>query len=193
MEMRKLIVFLHASLDGMVEGPNGVMDIGWITYDGDMEKYAEEVLSTVDTVLWGKNTYLGMQGYWPTVPSNPEASPHEVAHAKWIEAATKIVFSTTLEHTDWNNSRLVRGNVVEEITKLKNQPGKDLIVLGSPRFAHHLMQLGLVDEFKMTISPVVLGQGLPYFKGIPEQMKLKLNQCKTFDSGAIVLEYERVR
>jgi dihydrofolate reductase len=189
--MRKVVVFLHASLDGIVEGPNGVMDINWIAYDGDMEKHAAEILSTVDTVLWGKNTYLGMQGYWTTVPSNPEASPHEVAHAKWIDETTKIVFSTTLEHADWNNTRLVKGNVAEEIAKLKDQPGKDMIVLGSPRFAHHLMQLGLVDEYKMTISPVVLGKGLPYFKDIPEKMNLKLNQFKKFDSGAIGLTYQR--
>lgn len=190
--MRKVIVFLHSSLDGIVEGPNGVMDINWISYDEDLAKHSDEVLRTVDTVLWGRGTYLGMQQYWTTVPSNPEASPHEVAHAKWIDATSKIVFSTTLEHVDWNNSRLVKKNVAEEILKLKDQPGKDMIVLGSPRFAHHLMQLGLVDEFKMTISPVVIGKGLPYFKYIPEKLNLKLNEFKTFNSGAMALSYSKM-
>lgn len=188
--MRKVVVFLHASLDGIVEGPNGEMDINWIAYDEDLTKHSEEVLSTVDTVLWGRGTYLGMQQYWTSVPSNPLASQHEVAHAKWIDATTKIVFSTTLEKAEWNNSRLVNGDVAEEIANLKEQPGKDMIVLGSPRFAHHLMQLGLVDEYKITITPVILGSGLPLFKDIKERIDLKLTQNKTFDSGVVSLVYQ---
>jgi dihydrofolate reductase len=78
MNMRKVVVFLHASLDGMVEGPNGEMDIGWIAFDDDLEKHAKEILSTVDTVLWGRGTYLGMQHYWTSVPSNPAASEYEI-------------------------------------------------------------------------------------------------------------------
>jgi len=188
--MRKVVVFLHASLDGIVEGPNGVMDIQWIAYDDDLAKHSEEVLSTVDTVLWGRGTYLGMQQYWTSVPSNPSASQHEIEHAKWIDATSKVVFSTTLEKAEWNNSRLVKGDVEEEIVKLKQQPGKDMIVLGSPRFAHYLMQLGLVDEYKISISPVILGSGLPLFKDIKEKIDLKLTQNKTFDSGVLSLVYQ---
>lgn len=187
--MRKVVVFLHTSLDGIVEGPNGVMDINWVAYDKDLEKHADEILSTVDTVLWGRGTYLGMKQYWTSVPSNPSASEHEIAHAKWLDATPKIVFSTTLADTDWVNSRLVKSNVAEEIEALKRQPGRDMIVLGSPRFAHHLMQLGLVDDIKITVSPVVLGSGLPLFKGIKEKLDLKLTAHKTFDSGAIGLNY----
>lgn len=191
--MRKVVVFLHASLDGMVEGANGVMDIGWIAYDDDLAKHAAEIVSTVDTVLWGRGTYLGMQSYWPTVPANPAASPHELAHAAWLDATEKVVFSTTLAGTDWVNSRLVKGSVAEEIAALKTRPGRDMLVLGSPRFAHHLMRLGLVDEFKITVSPVVLGSGLPLFDDIPERIDLKLVRHKTFGSGVVALDYETVR
>lgn len=191
--MRKLVLFLHVSLDGFVEGPNGEMDIGWVSYDADLEKHAKEILSTADTVLWGRGTYQMMYSYWPSVPSNPSASQHERDHAKWIDKTAKIVFSKTLEKVEWNNSRLVKEDVAEEIKKLKQQPGNDLVILGSPRFAHYLMQHDLIDEYKVTVSPVLVGSGLPLFKGLKEKINLKLIENKTFNSGAIGLVYQRVR
>ncbi|RAI88541.1 dihydrofolate reductase [Paenibacillus pabuli] len=191
--MRKLVLFLHASLDGFVEGPEGAMDIGWVAYDADLERHAKEILSTADTVLWGRGTYQMMHSYWPSVPSNPSASEHERNHAEWIEKTAKIVFSTTLDTVDWNNSRLMKENIEEEINNLKQQPGNDMVILGSPRFAHHLMQLDLIDEYKITVSPVLIGKGLPLFQGITEKINLKLIENKTFDSGAIGLVYQTVR
>ncbi|OXL85796.1 dihydrofolate reductase [Paenibacillus sp. SSG-1] len=191
--MRKLVLFLHSSLDGFVEGPNGEMDIGWVSYDADLEKLAKEILSTADTVIWGRGTYQMMHGYWPSVPSNPSASQHELDHAEWIEKTNKVVFSTTLEKVEWNNSRLVKNNVKEEIMNLKQQPGRDMVILGSPRFAHYLMELDLIDEYKITVSPVLIGSGLPLFQGIKEKINLKLIDNKTFDSGAIGLFYQAVR
>lgn len=191
--MRKLVLFLHSSLDGFVEGPNGEMDIGWVSYDADLEKLAKEILSTADTVIWGRGTYQMMHSYWPSVPSNPSASQHELDHAEWIEKTNKIVFSTTLEKVEWNNSRLVKNNVKEEIMNLKQQPGRDMVILGSPRFAHYLMELDLIDEYKITVSPVLIGSGLPLFQGIKEKINLKLIENKTFDSGAIGLVYQAVR
>lgn len=191
--MRKLVLFLHASLDGFVEGPKGEMDLGWASYDADLEKYVKENLSTADTVLWGRGTYQMMHSYWTSVPSNPSASQHELNHAEWIEKTAKIVFSTTLEKVEWNNSRLVKEDVEEEIKNLKQQQGKDMVILGSPRFAHHLMQLDLIDEYKITVSPVLIGSGLPLFQGLKEKINLKLIENKTFDSGAIGLVYQTVR
>lgn len=191
--MRKLVSFLHASLDGFVEGPNGEMDIGWVSYDTDLEKHAKDILSTADTVIWGRGTYQVMHAYWPSVPANPSATQHERDHAEWIEQTTKIVFSTTLEKVEWNNSRLVKGAVEEEINNLKQQPGKDMVVLGSPRFAHHLMQLDLIDEYKITVSPVLIGSGLPLFQGIRNKTNVKLIENKTFNSGAIGLVYQTIR
>ncbi|WP_127507590.1 dihydrofolate reductase family protein [Paenibacillus humicus] len=191
--MRKLVLFLHASLDGFVEGPNGEMDIGWISYDADLEKHAKEILSTADTVVWGRGTYEMMHNYWPSVPSNPSASQHERDHAEWIEKTAKIVFSTTLEKVEWNNSRLVNEDVEEEIKTLKQQPGKDMVILGSPMLAHHLMQLDLIDEYKITVSPVLIGKGLPLFQGLKEKINLRLIENKTFNSGAIGLVYQTAR
>ncbi|WP_160724955.1 dihydrofolate reductase family protein [Bacillus sp. USDA818B3_A] len=191
--MRKLVLFLHASLDGFVEGPNGEMDIGWVSYDADFEKHSKNILSTADTVIWGRGTYQMMHSYWTSVPSDPSASQHERNHAEWIEKTEKIVFSTTLEKVEWNNSRLVKENVEEEIKNLKQQPGKDMVILGSPGLAHYLMQLDLIDEYKITVSPVLIGSGLPLFQGLMERVNLKLIENKTFDSGAIALVYQTVR
>lgn len=191
--MRKLVLFLHASLDGFVEGPKGPMDIGWVSYDADLEKHAKEVLSTADTVIWGRGTYEMMYGYWPSVPSDPSATEHELNHAEWIEQTAKVVCSTTLESVEWNNSRLVKENIAEEIKNLKQQPGKDMVILGSPRLAHYLMQHGLIDEFKITVSPVLIGNGLPLFQGVKEKTDLKLIDSKTFDSGALGLVYRTVK
>lgn len=190
--MRKLILFLHASLDSFVEGPNGAMDIGWIAYDADLANHAKEILSTADTVIWGRATYQMMYDYWPTMLSNPAASEHERNHAEWIEKTEKIVFSTTLDKVEWNNSRLVKEHVEEEINKLKQQQGKDMVILGSPRFAHYLMQLDLIDEYKITVSPVLIGSGLPLFQGIQQKANLKLIENKTFASGAIGLHYQKI-
>ena len=188
--MRKVVLFLHASLDGIVEGPNGTMDIEWISYDGDLAKHADNLLSTVDTILWGRGTYHIMKDYWPAVPSNPSAKPSEVEHSKWLDRTTKVVFSSTLDNVDWVNTRLVRDNTAEEIMKLKQQPGKDILILGSPGLGHSLMQLGLIDEFQITVSPIVVGRGKPLFKGIDDKLRLNLLDSKTLPSGVVCLHYQ---
>ncbi|MGW7777673.1 dihydrofolate reductase family protein [Staphylococcus xylosus] len=189
--MRKLVVFLHSSLDGFVEGPQGDMDIGWITYNHELEDFANEVLQTADTIVWGRKTYEMMYDYWPTVPSNENASEHELNHAKWIENVEKVIFSKALNSVDWHNSRLVKKNVKDEIIHMKQQEGEDIVVLGSPRFAHYLMQLDVVDEYKITVSPTLIGKGLPLFQNIHEQVDLKLIDNKTFESGALGLIYQK--
>ncbi len=180
---------MHVSLDGFVQGPDD-WDLNWITYDEELEKYSKEILSSVDTVLWGRQTYLGMQQYWNSVPGNLESSQHEIEHASWLERTLKVVFSTTLDQAEWANSQLVKENVREEIVRLKEQPGNDLIIIGSPRFAHTVMELGLVDEYHLNINPVVLGEGVPLFtdNGL---IKLKLTGNRLFDSGVVGLTYEK--
>jgi dihydrofolate reductase len=191
--MRKVVLFLHASLDGFVEGPNGAMDIGWVAYDEEMAKFGTFMVTTVDTVLWGRGTYQIMEPYWPTVPTLSTSTQQELDHAEWINNTTKVVFSTTLKELTWNNSRLVKDNMFEEVTKLKQQPGKDILVLGSPRLSHILMQHGLIDEIKITVTPKLIGSGLPLFKDIKEKVELKLISNQTFQSGAIALHYEIVK
>jgi dihydrofolate reductase len=179
---------MHASLDGFVQGTND-WDIGWVTFNEDLENYAEETLRTVDTVLWGRSTYQGMQQYWTSVPNNPEASDYEKRHAAWVNNALKVVVSTTLDNADWNNSMLIKDNIEGEITKLKQQTGGDIVILGSPRLAHSLMRDGLIDEFRINVNPVSLGEGLPIFKDLKERINLELVSNKTFAGGVAGLVY----
>ena len=189
--MRKVVLFMHLTLDGFAAGPNGELD--WISYDKELEKYAEELVSTVGAALYGRVTYQMMESYWPTVLTNPSSTKHEIDHAHWIENIPKIVFSKSLEKVEWNNTRLIKDNIVAEISKLKQQPGKDLVIFGSPSLAQTFMQLGLIDEYRLTVNPVVLGNGIPLFKDIKDRINLKLLETKTYDSGVVGLHYQSDR
>ena len=142
--MRKVILLMHISLDGFAAGPNGEMD--WIRVDDEMFDDGGQLTATADTALYGRVTYQMMAGYWPTAADSPDASKHDIEHGHWANAATKLVFSRTLTTVEWENSRLVRDNIAEEIRKLKTEPGKNLLMIGSIRTAHTFMQLGLIDE-----------------------------------------------
>lgn len=186
--MRTLVVFLHMSLDGVVEGPNGAMDIGFIRYNEELEDFANQGLSTCDTILWGRGTYEMMHNYWPTMLDNVEASDHERNHAAWIEAVEKVVCSRTLDEVNWNNSRLVKENLVSQIQTLKEQDGEDIVVLGRPRLAQYLLKEKLVDQLKLTVSPVLVGSGLHLFDGI--DANLELLKCETMTTGVLGLRYQ---
>src|SRR5574341_2383064 len=157
--MRKIIFLIHVTLDGFVAGPSGEMD--WIVYNDEVEKYSHDLHPMTDTAIYGRVTYQMMESYWPTMLTNPSSTQPERNHAEWLEKATKVVVSRTLEKVEWQNSLLIRDNVAEEITKLKQQPGKNLWLLGSPSLAQTFMQHGLIDEYRINVSPVVLGSGKP--------------------------------
>ncbi|MCE7064897.1 dihydrofolate reductase family protein [Dyadobacter sp. CY326] len=151
--MRKLVLFAHISLDGFAGDING--HLGFLSYDGELQRFADELVNTVGSPLYGKNTYHLMEDYWPTVLNDPNASGQLLEHARWVQEIPKRVFSTTLTSADWNNTTLIKDNIAEEINKLKQQPGKDLVIFGSPGLAKSLMNLGLIDEFKLTLHPVI--------------------------------------
>lgn len=188
--MRNLVAFMHMSLDGFAAGPNGELD--WISYDQELEKYAETVVDTVGAALYGRVTYHMME-YWRTVPANPASTPHELNHANWIEAIPKIVVSRTLKSVDWHNTHIIAANLAEEIMKLKQQPGKDIVIFGSPSLTQTLAQLGLIDEYQLTLNPVILGAGMPFFAPLEQKTKLQLLSLKTFASGAMGLHYKAVK
>jgi dihydrofolate reductase len=192
--MRKVISLIHLSLDGFAAGPNDELD--WISYDNELEQYAHSLHAHTDTVIWGRRTYEGMAGYWLTIPGNPASTPAELEHARWLDEATKIVVSRTLERIQWNdaqNTMLIQDNIAEEINKIKQQPGKDIWFLGSTMLAQTFMQLDLIDEYRININPTVLGRGKLLFDGVTRQFPLKLLESKTFNSGVVALRYEPVR
>ncbi len=189
--MRKVISFMHVSLDGFTTGPNGELE--WAIVDEELNPYVDALFRNVDMALYGRVTYLGMQSYWPTVLTDPEAAPRDLAHAHWVENVSKIVFSTTLSRAEWKHSRLVKDHIAEEIASLKQQPGLDLMIFGSPRLTHTFIHLGLIDEYRLFLNPIVLGGGIPLFQDIKDWMKLKLLEAKTFQAGVVGLHYQAVR
>jgi len=179
--MRKVIVSNLASVDGFFEGPNKELD--WHVADDEFFAYARDMLQKADVLLFGAVTYKLMVAYWPTAP------PDEIADK--MNNLPKIVFSKTLKKVEWKNSRLVSGSIQEEVSKLKQQPGKDIVVLGSAKLASPLLQAGLVDEYRVIVNPVLLGKGNPLFTGITERIRLKLLAAKVLGSGVVILSYQR--
>lgn len=185
--MRKLVVFLHMSLDGIVEGPNGAMDIGFVQYNHELEEFANQVTAKADTILWGRSTYEMMYQYWPNMLDNVEASEHERNHAAWVDAVEKLVCSTSLSEVTWNNASLIKGNLIQRLHIEKLKDGGDILVLGSPRLAQFLLKEGLVDQLCLTVSPVIVGAGLNLFNGISDTLKL-LGSVQ-MQSGVLGLTY----
>jgi dihydrofolate reductase len=188
--MRKVIFLMHVSLDGMAAGPNGEMD--WIFYNKEVEQYSHSLHSATDAAIYGRVTYDMMQSYWPTVLDDPNSEPGALDHARWYADATKIVVSRTLAADPDNKLLVIRENIAEEITKLKQQPGKHIWLLGSPTVAQTMMQLDLIDEYRINVNPVILGTGVPLFGSIEDQIKLKLLEARTLADGVVALRYEPV-
>ena len=189
--MRKVILLMHVSLDGFTEGPDGALD--WIVVDDEIWQDVIQLQNTADTALFGRVNYQGFEGYWSSAASNPASSTYEIEHANWLNQSLKIVFSTTLTTTRWANSRIVHENIAAEITKLKQQPGKNLLLFGGAGIARTLLRLGLIDEIRLNVDPVIIGAGKSLFGGILDRIDLKLLETRTFRSGVVGLNYEVVR
>lgn len=185
--MRRLVLFMHTSLDGFVAGPNGEMD--WITVDDEIFDFVGNRTDEADTALYGRVTYQMMEGYWPTAGDQPNASRHDVHHSKWYKQVEKIVLSKTLLDDKQAKRKVIGNDLTTEISKLKQTSGKDIIIFGSPRAAHALMAHDLIDEFWLFQNPMLLGEGIPVFKNINSRIKLKLKSSKPFKSGVICLHY----
>jgi len=188
-KMRSLVAFMHVSLDGFVANQRGEMD--WITIDDEIFKDAIASADDADTAVFGRVTYQMMESYWPTVLSNASSTKLELQHARWMEITSKIVVSATMDKVGWNNTRLIKENIAQEILKLKQRPGKNIIIFGSPRLTHSLMQWDLIDEYRININPVILGSGLPLFS-VAARSNLKLIEAKNFKSGVIGLHYKTI-
>ena len=183
--MRKVIYSMFVSLDGFIEGPNKELD--WHIVDEELHTYVNDQERALGSFLYGRRMYEVMS-YWQTADTNPSSPEHEVEYARIWKSIPKIVFSKTLEQVE-GNARLVRENIVEEITKLKEQTGKDL-GLGGANIASTVMRLGLIDEYRLYVHPVVLGGGTPMFPTLGDTINLRLVETRTFSSGVVLLRYQ---
>jgi dihydrofolate reductase len=179
--VKKLFWQMSVTLDGFMEGPNRELTHTAEFADPDFDRYASEMLQSIDGMLLGRVTYELFAGYWPSA-TGPDADR--------MNQLSKTVFSRTLKKLDWNNSRLAAGSVAEEVTRLKRQPGKDLALFGSASLAATLIQLGLIDEYRVLVTPVILGVGTPMFKDIESTFNLKFLKATTWSSGTVALWYE---
>ncbi|MBI3231886.1 MAG: dihydrofolate reductase [Candidatus Doudnabacteria bacterium] len=180
--MRKIIVFNMVTVDGFFAGVNG--DISWHNVDAEFNNFAIETFKSYGTLVFGRITYDLMAGYWPSLEA-PKQNPKAVADN--MNNLPKIVFSRTMAKADWNNTTLLHKINAGEIIKMKQELGKDIVILGSGQIVQEFAKLGLVDEYRFMINPVVLGRGKSLFK---QHQKLKLIKSREFNNGNVLVYYQ---
>ncbi len=181
--MRKVLFFMLTSLDGYFEGPN--QDINWHNVDAEFNEFAVQQLDASDLLVFGRVTYEGMAAYWPT----SKAIDDDPTVAQRMNLIAKIVCSRSLAVATWANTRLIKKDAAAELRRLKQQPGKDIGLLGSADLAASLIPEGLIDEYRVIVNPVVLGKGASLFHLVPGRLSLKLMQSTEFRSGNVLLVY----
>jgi len=185
--MRKIISFMHTSLDGFAAVPNGEMN--WIKVDEEIFDHVGKRIGETDTALYGRVTYEMMENYWPTAADKPTASEHDIRHSKWYKKARKIVLSKTMKDANLTNTTIISDNISDRINEIKQGAGSEILLFGSPTATHALIQRNLIDGFCLLVNPIILGQGIPLFTGIKDKIKLKLLSTHQFTSGVTELNY----
>lgn len=186
---RKVILSMQITLDGFVAGPNDEMD--WLMSGDDEWDAIFKDLESVDTYLVGSKMYPGYADFWRSQLTDPSAPANLVKYARIADKAPHIVFSKTMTHADWANTRIAQ-DPATEIAKLKQQPGKDIVVWGGASFAASLINAGLIDEYRLTLNPTLLSKGKALFKDLKEKRKLALISSQPLQSGTVVLRYRTI-
>ena len=173
-------------MDGFISGPNGEMD--WMTFnwDDEIKKYVTEITSNVDCIVLGRKLAQGFIPYWAAQPAGEDPKGIEK-----MNDTKKVVFTKTLESSVWENTTLAKGDLTEEIVKLKNEPGNDIIAYGGGSFVSALIKYGLIDEFHLLVNPVALGTGMAIFKELDSTQKFVLEAARAFSCGIVLIKYCR--
>ncbi len=187
--MRKLVFFMHTSLDGFVATTKGEID--WAMLDDELFDYVGVQTDKSDTALYARVTYQLMEDYWPTAADKPDASKHDKQHSAWYKKVEKIIISRTLQQTDFKDRKVISENIPEEISKLKQKEGKDIVIFGSPSLGKLLMKENLIDDYCFFVNPIILGKGLPLFTDVTNQINLKMVESKVYANGVVGLHYEK--
>lgn len=186
--MRNIVSLAHISLDGFMAGPGG--DMSFITFDSELADHIYPLMATIDTAVYGRKTYQLMESYWPGELDAKD--DHSRGHAHWYRDVAKIVASRTLT-TASATTRVVADDIVEVLRAEKEKPGRDIAIFASPTLTHTLAAAGLVDEWRITFQPAIVGAGLPLFAHGEKPTKLELRSSKTFRSGVIAAHYATKR
>jgi dihydrofolate reductase len=185
--MSKLTAFNFITLNGFFKGPGE--DTGWHRHGGEEAKFSEQSLERDNILLFGRKTYEMMVAFWPT-PMAKESFPQV---AEGMNKAEKFVFSRTMNTAEWNNTRVLSRNIIEETKRLKDTGKKDMTILGSGSIVTQFADEGLIDEYEIMLDPVVIGHGTPMFKDITNKLELRLTETKVFKSGIVLLCYQPAR
>ena len=180
--MRKLKLQIQMTVDGFIAGTNGEMDFMVWDWDDELKNYVKEITEPVDCIVLGRKLAEGFIPYWASNPGQEGADK--------LNSLKKVVFTKTLNKSEWNNTFLAKGDLVEEITKLKKQDGKDIIAYGGATFVSALIKHGLIDEYHLLINPTALGNGMAIFKELESRQNLRLVKSRSFKCGIVVLNYE---
>ena len=204
--MRKVLMLMFMTLDGVAEFPDDGEDPG-STSAGDGPPMWESRMETTDTLLLGRHTYEKWAGFWPQWKNKPSAGKFMQEFSRFADRAEKVVFSKTLKSADWPKSRIVRGDLGEEVARLKSLPGKDIVLGGGPRLAQSFLERDLVDELFITMSPSIVGGGKPLFhvrsdpdhdedvvpRGAPGRHDFKVKEARALKDGTVLLHFARAR
>lgn len=189
--MRRVISFMHISLDGFVASTKG--DLSWVSVDEEIFTHVGKRIGTGDTALYGRKTFEMMESYWPTAGDKPGASKHDIEHAKWYASVRKLVLSKTLKREGRPDTEIINDNLITRINELKQQGGEDILVFGSPSATHALMQHKLIDGYWLFVNPIILGEGVNLFSTSKARTKLNLESSRQFANGVTELSYGVVR
>lgn len=181
--MRQVILQMSVTLDGYVAGPDGDGDWGLPPEHPDVRAWKIASLRRAGTHIMGRVTYEQMAGYWPTATGD---------YAAFMNDLPKVVFSKTLPTAGWETSRIARGDLAEEIAALKSEPGGEIFAHGGAAFVQALSRFGLIDEYRLVIHPVALGNGLPLFKDLAKPLRLDLAEAKDFPGGTVIHVYRPI-
>ena len=179
------------TVDGYIAGLNGEMDFMVWNWDDELKQYVKDITEPVDCIILGRKLAEGFIPYWATVAANPDDP--EFTAGQIFTDTHKVVFTKTLDKSEWDNTVLAKGDLVDEITKLKKQDGKDIIAYGGATFVSALIKQGLIDEFHLFINPTAIGNGMTIFKELDNQQTLTLVKSISYDCGIVVLNYEPKR
>ena len=192
--MRKIILFMHISLNGIVAGPNGSLDWANMSEDSIGGYMIPDLLKTTDALLLGRNLYEGFQQYWPAVAKDSTQPAGMVEFARWMDDAPKFVVSSQPRTLDWQHSILIVAksddDLTREINALKQTTGGDIVIFGGARLSQSLARLDLVDEYRLKLEAAAVGGGVPLFDDLGSTRKFKLIKSKAFDPGVVMLYYE---
>lgn len=185
--MRNIISLAHISLDGFMTSPSGQID--FVVFNQELADHTYPLMGTVDLAVYGRVTYAMMEGYWPTAGAEPDADPHTKNHARWYGDVRKVVASRTLPPSTNPQVRVVGDDIVGALRAEKQKAGGDIMIFGSPSLTRALAAADVIDEWRLTLQPVILGGGLPLFAQREARTRLELRSSKTFASGVIAAHY----